>query len=157
MKKLITITGILVLTAVIAYPVFAWGPKWGGMHRGMGYRGHGPGYCWQGTPAYGALTPEQQTKLDKLQQDFYNETAKLRSELWAKRGELNALLSSPNPDEQRVKELQAQINELRNQLSQKRLDFDLQARKIVPNTPGPYGGPGYGMHRGPYGPGYCWN
>ena len=157
MKKLITITGILVLTAIIAYPVFAWGPRWGGMHGGMGYWGHGPGYCWGGRAAYGTLTPDQQTKLNKLQQDFFNETAKLRSELWAKHAELNALLSSPNPDAQKVKELQAQINSLRDQLSQKRLDFDLQARKIVPNTPGPNVGPGYGMYRGPHGPGYCWN
>ena len=157
MKKLITITGILVLTAIIAYPVFAWGPRWGGMHGGMGYWGHGPGYCWRGPAAYGNLTPEQQTKLDKLQQDFYNETAKLRSELWAKQRELNALLSSPNPDDQRIRQLQAQINDLRDQLSQKRLDFELEARKIVPNTAVPYGGPGYGMHRGVPGPGYCWN
>jgi len=157
MKKLITITGILVLTAVIAYPVFAWGPKWGGMHRGMGYGGHGPGYCWQGSRAYGNLTSEQQAKLNELSQNFYNETAKFRSELWAKRGQMKALLNSQNPDEKELKELQAQINELSNQLSQKRLDFELQVRKIAPNTPGPYGGPGYGMHRGPYGPGYCWN
>ncbi len=157
MKKLITITGILVLTAIIAYPVFAWGPHWGAMHGGMGYWGHGPGYCWGGSGAYGNLTPEQQIKLNKLRQDFFNETAKLRSELWAKHAELNALLSSPNPDEQKVKGLQAQINSLRDQLSQKRLDFDLQARKIVPNTPGPNGGPAYGMYRGPHGPGYCWN
>jgi len=157
MKKLITITGILVLTAIIAYPVFAWGPRWGGMHGQPGYWGHGPGYCWGGQTSYGNLTPEQQTRLEELQQDFYNETAKLRSELWAKRGELNALLNSPNADEQRIRQLQAQLNDLRAQLSQKRLDFQLEARKIAPNATIPYWGPGYRMHRGPYGPGYCWN
>jgi zinc resistance-associated protein len=99
--------------------------------------------------------------LNQLRQKFFDDTATLRSDLWAKQGELNALLNSPNPDQTKVRQLQDEVNDLRTKLSQKRLDFELEAKKIVPNAgpgPGMYGGgPGYGMHQGPYGPGHCWN
>ncbi len=162
MKKLATVTGILLLVAVFAYPVFAWGPGWGGMHKGMGHGGgHGPGWCWRTGAGYGALTPEQQTQLNQLRQKFFDETTTLRSDLWAKQGELNSLLNTPNPDQSKVKQLQDEVNDLRAKLSHKRLDFQLKAKKITPNAgpgPGMYGGgPGYGMNRGSYGPGHCWN
>ncbi len=158
MKKIITTIGIVLLMGALAYPVLAWGPGWGGMQGGMGTWG-GPGYCWRAGTAYGSLTPDQQAQLDQLRQKFYNETADLRSQLWAKRGELNSLLTAQNPDQNRVRELQNEINDLRAQLSQKRLDFQLEAKKIAPNAgPGAgWGGPGYGRHKGYHGGRPCWN
>ncbi len=159
MKKLVTVTGIVLLVAALAYPVFAWGPRWAGMQGRMGNWGGGSGYCWRSGADLGTLTQEQQNQLIQLRQKFFNETANLRSELWAKRGQLRTLLTVQNPDETRLKELQGEINDLRAQLSQKRLDFQLEAKKIAPNV-GPgfgWGGPNVGRHKGFRGPGPCWN
>jgi zinc resistance-associated protein len=182
MKKTLTIMGALLLVAAVAYPVLAWGPGWGGMHQGMGW-GHGPGYCWNGGTGNGSgtLNQEQGTKLDQLQQNFYNDTAPIRNELWNKSRELNTALNAANPDRARITALQSEINDLRAKMSQKRLDFELEARKIAPNTgvAGGYGpgygrggwgmmgyghgpgimgnGRGYGNHRGGFGGGPCWN
>ncbi len=183
MKKTMTTIGALFLVAAIAYPVLAWGPGWGGMHRGMG-RGHGPGYCWNNGGSYGNgnLSQEQATKLDQLRQKFYNDTTPLRNELWNKSRELNTELNVPNPDRARMTSLQNEINDLRAKMSQKRLDFELEAKKIAPNTgvakgygrgghgmkgyghgPGMMGNcrghgmMGYGNHRGGYAGAPCWN
>jgi zinc resistance-associated protein len=170
MKKTLTILGALLLVAAVAYPVLAWGPGWGGMHRDTGW-GYGPGYCWNNGVGYGygGLSQEQATKLDQLRQNFYNNTAEIRNELWTKTRELNSELNSANPDRNRITALQNDINNLRSKMAQKRLDFDLKARKIAPNAdtaqgygPGSgqgmmgYGRGGYG-HMGGYGGAPCWN
>jgi zinc resistance-associated protein len=110
--------------------------------------------------------------LDKLHQKFHDETAQLRNEIWTKSRELNTLLNSPNPDTEKAKALQKEISDLRAQLAEKRLNFKLEERKIVPEVrfgrghgKGYYGhhmrgygpGMGYGHHMGGYGPGTCWN
>lgn len=164
--------GALLLVAAIAYPVLAWGPGWGGMHRGMGW-GYGPGYYGNNGGGYGYsnLSQEQAAKLDQLRQDFYTDTAPIRNQLWNKSSELNDALNAATPDRDHITALQNEINGLRAQLSQKRLDFSLKARKIAPDTGlaqgyGQRSGPGYGwgmMGYGGYGNhmyGYgsgCWN
>ncbi len=162
MKKAAMITVIALLAAAFVYPAFAHGPRWGAMGGGPGKRGMdqgwGPGACWRGGTGYSALSEEQRIQLQELRQRFLDETAGLRSKLWAKRGELRALLSASNPDETRLKELQAQINELRAQLSQKRLEYNLQAKKIAPGAAfgrGPGFGMGYGHWMRGFGPGAC--
>jgi zinc resistance-associated protein len=100
--------------------------------------------------------------LDTLNKKFHDETAELRNDLWNKRGELSALLNSPNPDAEKAKALQKEISDLRANLAEKRLDFELEERKVAPE--GSYGrgygkgsgkgyGKGYGHHMGGYGPG----
>ena len=173
MKKTISILGALLLVAAIAYPVLAWGPGggWGGMHRGMGW-GYGPGNCWNNGGGYGYnnLTQEQAAKLDQLRQDFFNDTTPIRNELWNKYSQMNTELTAATPDRARITTLQNEINDLRAKLSQKRLDFNLETRKIAPNTGLAQGyGPGYGWGMMGYGRGYgnhmygsggyggCWN
>ena len=170
MKRWAVGLGSLLLLAVFAFPVFARGPGWGGYGmgygQGMGY-GPGPANC----PRYGNygqgyasnLTPEQRTQLDQLRQKFYTDTANLRNELWAKNGELNTLLNSPNPDPQKAQDLQRQVSDLKGKMAQSRVNFELDAKKIAPEgaayaDSGPGYGPGYGprMGRG-FGPGTCWN
>ncbi|UCE81769.1 MAG: periplasmic heavy metal sensor [Deltaproteobacteria bacterium] len=176
MKKLATTLGILVLVAVLAAPVFA--HRWG---KGESYGG--PGYCWRDSQQYGSLTESQRAELDKLEQNFFNDTAKLREEIWTKSAELNTMLNSANPDANKVRALQKDISNLRAKMSEKRVNFELEARKISPNARsgrgygGGYGyrghhGPHYGHHgqyyghhgpygyrgqTGGYGPGACWN
>lgn len=171
MKKTLTIIGALLLVGAIAYPVLAWGPGWGGMHRGgMGW-GHGPGSCWGngGGHWYGNLNQEQAAKLDQLRQKFYSDTEPIRNDLRNKSRELSSVVNAENPDKAKAETLQSEINALRDKLSQERLSFQLEAKKIVPNTgvaegygsgygPGMMGsGRGYGNHMGGFGGAPCWN
>ncbi|MBW1886825.1 MAG: Spy/CpxP family protein refolding chaperone [Deltaproteobacteria bacterium] len=183
MKRLAMILGIVVLAGAIAIPVLARGPGWGKGGQRMG-RGGDPGSSSQYGRGYDNLTEEQRTQLDKLHQKFYDETAQLRTEIWAKRGELRILMNTSNPDVEKAKALQKEISDLMGKMAQEKIAFQLEARKINPGLPfgGGFGkgygrhmkrygpGMGYGHHRGGYGPGmgpgqypgghgpgYCWN
>lgn len=162
MKKTTIIIGILLLAGAVAVPVMAWGPHWGGGHHMMGYWGSGPEY---GRGDYDNLTSEQKSKLDTLDRKFYEETRDLREQVWTKSRELDNVLNSSDPDLEKAKALQKEMNDLRAKLDEKTLTYDLEARKIVPEDHrlGYAYGRGYGYHMMPYGhmmgygPGYCWN
>jgi zinc resistance-associated protein len=118
--------------------------------------------------------------METLHKKFYDDTAQLRNEMWSKSRELRALLDSPNPDADKARALQKEITGLRSQLAEKRLDFELEERKIAPDARHGYGYGrgygkgsgkgsgrgygrgyghhmgGYGPHMGGYGPGGCW-
>jgi zinc resistance-associated protein len=155
MKKLVTTLGILVLVGVLAAPVFAhrWG--WGGQTGGPGYYGR-----HMGGP-YASLTESQGAELEKLEQSFFNDTAKLRDEIWNKSAELNTALNGADPDAKKVRTLQREISALKAKMSEHRVNFELEARKIAPNARSGRGygrgyaggGSGYGMgpHHGPHG------
>ena len=180
MKKTLAVAGIILLVVAIAVPVLAHGPGWGRGRHMQGYWQGGQGGCPQYGPGYANLTEEQRAELNTLHQKFYDETAPIRNEVWAKRAELNTLLNTSNPDAEKAKALQQEISDLKAKMAQARLDFALEARKVDPNArigmgpgrgrvygkgycpraegygPGPgYGhGPGhYGRHMGGYGPG----
>lgn len=177
MKKTLTVIGIVLLIAAFAYPVFGRGPGWGrGYHmmgdwdRGhmMGDWGRGPGYSGTDNRGYGNLTEDQTKQLNALDRKFSDETADLREKLWSKSGELNTLMNSDNPDADKAKALQKEISDLQAAMAEKRTEYELEARKINPDNRygkgygrgygrGMRGGPGYGMGRGGYGPGACWN
>ena len=164
MKKLAIGIGILLAIGLVTVPVMAWGPHmgWGGNNM-MGYWGNGPNY---GRDA-GNLTADQQSKLAALDRKFYDETRDLRDQIWAKSGELDATLNSTTPDLTKAKALQKEISELRAKLDDKRFNYELEVRKIIPDQQLGYGygyghmmgnygyGMGYGMGYG-HG-GYCWN
>ena len=189
MKRLAVILGGLMVLTAFAYPVFAYGPGWGwapggghpmwGRGHHMGGYGPGPGYCRAYGGNLGDLTTEQQKQLDDLEQGFFNETEPLRNDLFSKSQELGALLNQADPDPEKAKTLQKEINDLRTKIGEKQLDYDLKVRKILPGEGygkgfgkgvrgqygrgfgrGAYGHPmwGRGHHMGGYGPGpgYCW-
>ena len=152
MKKLVTILGILVLVGVLTAPVFA--HRWG---RGGNYGGPG----WSESGEYGNLTESQQTELEKLEQSLFNDTVKLRDQIWNKSAELNTALNAADPDAKKVRTLQREISGLKAKMSEQRINFELEARKIAPNARSGRGygrgyagkGHGYGMgrHQGPHG------
>ncbi|MEJ2364258.1 MAG: Spy/CpxP family protein refolding chaperone [Deltaproteobacteria bacterium] len=170
MRKLLITLGILFMVGILAAPVFA--HRWGMGGYGA-YGGPGNGPRWLGG---GNLTDSQQAEMNKLQENFVNDTAKLREQIWNKSSELDRVLNSETPDANRVKTLQKEISDLQAKMADKRVEFELQARKIAPNAGfgrgyGRAHGMGYGMgygmgqhygpygHRGPqYGQGYgpCW-
>jgi zinc resistance-associated protein len=168
MKKVLTTLGILVLVGFLAAPVFA--HRWG---RGGNYGG--PGSCWSESGEYGNLTESQRAELEKLEQNFFNDTAKLRDEIRNKSAELNTMLNSPDPDAKKAQALQKEISNLKAKMGEQRVNFELEARKIAPNARFSRGqargyghrGHGYGMgyhhgQKGNYGQrgggyGPCWN
>ena len=132
----------------------------------MGNGGRGPGYGGAYNRGNSNLTEDQAKELDALDKKFTDETAGLREKLWTKSGELNTLMNGADPDAVKAKALQSEISDLRSQMAEKRTGYELEARKINPDTRygrgygrgsgrGMRGGPGYGGNRGGYGG--CWN
>jgi len=157
MKKTLAVAGIILLVAAIAVPVLAHGPNWGRGRHTQGYWQGGPGACPLYGQGYANLTEEQRAELGTLQQKFYEDTAPLRSEMRGKRAELNTLLNTPNPDAEKAKALQQEISDLKAKMAQARLDFQLETRKVDPNSRfgmGPGRGWGYGKGPWPRGEGY---
>lgn len=172
MKKILAIVGILALAAVIAVPVLAQGP---GYARGRGMQG-----AWAGDPGawprygWGAnLTDEQRAQMDSLHQKFYDETAQVRSQMWAKQAELNVLMNTSNPDLEKARALQKEISDLKAKMAQERINLYAETKKIDPDARFAQGwgrGKGFGPRGGDYGPGMgrgwsqggpgrgpCWN
>jgi Spy/CpxP family protein refolding chaperone len=182
MKKLTTIFGITLLSALLIVPLAVWAHGWGmgggymmgygggGPGNMMGYGGGGPGSYNQYNRDYNTLNSKQQQQLADLNRKFYDETRPLRDKLRSKSAELNALLSETNPDSGKISKLQKEISNLQAKLDEKAINNEIEARKIAPDNRfgGGYGyghmmmgGYGYGPMMGGYGTGYgpgaCWN
>lgn len=157
MKKLVTILGIMILVSVLIPPAFAYRGGCGGQFRGSGD-------CWGGRFSEN-LTEDQRAEMDKLQRSFFKDTSKHRNELWTKSEELDFLLDASDPDPKEVRNLQKDISNLRAQLAEKRIDLELETRKIAPKASSSYGrgcSRGYGKEirgcgsRGGSRAGGCW-
>jgi len=128
-KKVIVLCGIVVL-ALSALPALAYGP----------FSGRGPGACLSGGQDLEQnLTAEQQAELQKLRQDFADQTRELREGLQAKRQEMRTLMESSSPDKKELKRVQAEINTLRAQLADARIDHVLKVKEINPQAFSGYG------------------
>lgn len=127
------------------------GPGYGPHMMGPGMMGYGPYGGWQGDRDRwgGNLTREQAEQLENERESFYQETRELRDRIDDRYGELQAELSRENPDQKQVMELQKSLSTLEGELDQRRLEFQLEARKIAPE---------FGRFAAGYGPGggYCW-
>lgn len=73
MKRLATVLGILILIGVIATPVLARGPRRGGGHPMMGYRGNGSGYCRDFGQGTDNLSDKQRPPGDGLYRKYHDE------------------------------------------------------------------------------------
>lgn len=154
---------IIVLTVVAIFGIttlaFAgWGRGYGHM---MGRGDWGPGYHHRGGYGpgqggyYSNLSDEEIAKLDQQRSEFFKSTENIRQKLYEKELALRSELAKENPDTSKASSLQNEISKLQSDLDQKRLDYEIQARKSVPNYD--RGGRGYGpmMGYGPRGGGYC--
>ena len=143
MKKTVVAIGVVGALALSAATAFAWGPGGG---RGMGM-GHGPG---QG-PAVAAptLSAEQIAQLQKLQADRYAETATVRTEMFAKRTELQALFREPALDRAKIAAKQQEVTALQAQMQQKGLAArTAMAEVLTPEQRAQMPAYGSGMGRG---------
>ena len=165
MKKLLIVLGGVVLVASLAVPLLANGPGWSPGHHMRGYRGSDRGSCWGYDRSHRDLSGEQRIALEELDKKFYEETSKLKNEIRAKSAELNSLFNSTDPDPEKLRAFQRELSELRAKMDDRRLSYELEARKILPESrfSGGYGRDYYGHHMrgfGPgmsYGPGSCWD
>jgi zinc resistance-associated protein len=144
----ISIVVLLALTLTLGLAASSWArPFGGGMGGGMGH----------GIMGAMNLTPEQAGKLFDLKEKFRNDTAEVRKQTIVKRAELAALWKAENPDEKAIVAKQKELNTLRGKMLEKRVAFQLEARKIAPQLARCFGhGMGRGMGRGAgMGPGVC--
>jgi hypothetical protein len=135
-----TIFGITVVVALALMGSWAFAHgRWGG----MGHRGPGSGYGYDSN-----LAPEQQEKLQAEDQKFYEETAGLRTELYQKRLELQALLVDRTAETGTIKAKQREVLDLERQLREKALDHRLALREVAPEGYADHGRCGYGSGDG---------
>jgi zinc resistance-associated protein len=162
----------IMLFATVAI-AFAHGGDYGyggyGMGPGMmgygGYSGYGMGPGMMGYGGYGGhmgygpgpdrgyntnLSDAQRAKLDAAREAFFNDTRQLRDQIQEKRYSLNSELNKDNPDSAKVAQLQKELSQLDSEFDQKRIAYQLEVRKLLPENNVRSGfGPGYGN-------GYCW-
>jgi Spy/CpxP family protein refolding chaperone len=149
--------GIIVLTVVAIFGIttlaFAgWGRGYGHMmgdgDRGMGYH-HRDGYGHGQGGYYSNLSEDEIAKLEQQRAGFLKATDQTRQKLYEKELALRSELAKENPDTSKASSLQSEISRLQSDLDQKRLNYEIQTRKSVPNYD--RGGRGYGSRGG----GYC--
>lgn len=147
MKKLVMTLAIGVLITSLPFPAFARGRGWGGMGGHMGGSwGGGPGSCGQYDRGYGYQNPDAWSRQDQRDEAFYRDTAEMRDQIRTKSADLDTLLNSPNPDLERARSLQKEINGLQARMDEKRLNYELEERKRNPEA---RSGRGYGWDYGP--------
>ncbi len=146
------IIAVLVVVALVGFGSYAFADRVGGYgHHCMdcGYRGYKDGYR-SGRDYEGDLTRDEIRQLEETREAFYKDTKELRYKLEDKGVDLSRELAGENPDKQKAAKLQKEISELRSKLDQKRLNHQIETRKIAPKA-------GRGWMRG-YGSrgGNCW-
>jgi zinc resistance-associated protein len=156
--KKITILTFVAVFAIATLAFAGWGRGYGHM---MGYGGMGPGrnhmggYGYDQRGYYGNLSEEEMAKLDQQRAEFFKATENIRQQLYEKELALRSELAKENPDTSKASKLQSEISTLQSELDQKRLDYEIQARKSAPNYERGYRGSGPMMGYGPGGGGYC--
>jgi Spy/CpxP family protein refolding chaperone len=129
---------------------------WGSRGRMGGYGGHvmGPGYGpmmgYHNGPGYGDLSEADYNKLEAANEKFFEQTRDLREQLDEKRFALEKEWAKENPDAAKIKDFQNDISKLRSEFDAKRVEHELEVRKMMPESAR---GRGYaGGYRG----GNCW-
>ena len=89
------------------------------------------GGLFPGCPLNLNLTAEQKTKLQEQHNAFFKDTTGLRSDIFKKDQELEAMMLDPAVDAEKAKKLQNEISDLKGQMAQKSLQAQLNARAIL--------------------------
>jgi len=133
MKRFATASLIILLVTALTIPVFGYGFKQGkgpGMTQG---RFGGGEYGRMNHDGHTRLTAEQSKDMKALHDRYLEEITPLRSDLFAKRSELRLLWNKETPDGDLIKAKTKEISIIRDQLTDKRIDYRLAVQKIVPS------------------------
>jgi hypothetical protein len=106
-------------------------------------------------PNWTDLTEAQQQKYMTLHDDFIKNTTPLRDAMWAKKVELNALMSNQNVDANKVAGVVTEMNKMRAEMRAQRASFAATVKKEVGIEP--LGNPHRGNNMGYNCPGYNGN
>ena len=165
-RKIVVIFAVVALVGLGSYAFADRGGGYG--HRGYGHQGYGMddgrhgkgmGYGHRGDRDddrsdrnyEGDLTRDEIRQLEEARDTFHNDTKELRYKLDDKKVDLRRELAGENPDKQKASKLQKEISELRSELDQKRLDHQIETRKISPKA-----GRGWMRGYGARGGESCW-
>jgi len=148
-RKVITVLAVVALVGFGSYAFADRGGRYGdggyghqgygmdygrhGYGMGHGHRGH-RGDCRSDRDYGGDLTRDEIRQLDEAHEAFYKDTEELRYKLDDKEVDLSRELAGENPDKQKAAKIQKEISELRSKLDQKRLNHQIETRKIAPNA-----------------------
>lgn len=152
-KKIITIMAAIALIGIGTFAYAHWNEGWG--QHGWMYGGYGMPHEYYGDQRYDDLSDDQIKSLEKERDVFFEETEKIREDLYAKQLELQSELFKSDPDTARAAELQKEISELEAQLDQKRIDHMIKLRKLNPETGRGFASMGHMMNYGSNYPGAC--
>lgn len=103
----------------------------GGM---MGYRGTGQAERFQDNLSKGTYSNtdyEKRRALKALDQRYYENTLPLENRLKGKDIELQAVLNKPDPDINRARIINREINDLMRQIREENRRYELEARRIM--------------------------
>ncbi|MFI5340594.1 MAG: Spy/CpxP family protein refolding chaperone [Candidatus Methylomirabilales bacterium] len=149
MKGTMVALGLVGALALTATAAFAW-ESW----RGVGPFGYGPGNGLD--LASTNLSADQTAKIQKIQRDQFAEMAKLRTEMFTKAGELQALFREPTLDKAKIATKQKETTGLQAQMQEKALAAWTAVAEVLTSeqraqlpASGPGMGPGFGPGFGP--------
>lgn len=134
MKRFTGITGILLLAALIAFPMAASGQDTQTGKQTMMGSQRGKGQRMSRGDITSNLTAEQREQIKELQKKFRDDNAETIKQLMTKRFDLNTVLASDTPDADKAKAIQKEISELNGKLAQERIDLYIELRKINPDA-----------------------
>jgi Spy/CpxP family protein refolding chaperone len=127
MKKNSMITVISIISVwLFAVSASAQMRKGAGGMMGMGM-GPGGNYMMQGLN----LSQEQMQQLTDLQSRLLNDISPLRLSKQKKKLELQSIMLETNPDLAKAKTVQKEMFDLKSQIAEKRLEAQIDARKIL--------------------------
>ena len=89
--------------------------------------------------------------MQELHQKHYNEVAPLREKMFSLRQELRTLWSDPKADSKAIEEKTKEMNALRNQMQDKKVQFRLETRSLLTPDQIKAFGSGCGQGFGPKG------
>jgi Spy/CpxP family protein refolding chaperone len=118
----------------VAAVAFAHGQRMGGYMTGPGCQGRmmGPGQGRGFNGAYASLSDEDRAKIDAAREKFFDETRSLRRDMDDQAYALSKEMNSDNPDSAKVAQLQKQLSKLEADFDQKRVQHQLEMRKLLP-------------------------
>jgi Spy/CpxP family protein refolding chaperone len=155
-KTLLVGTVLFVAGVSLAFAQGGGRGNWGGGYNGdcPGY-GTGPGMMdgrgmGRGMMNDPNLSQEQRDQLSAERDKFLADTEELRDSIRDKRNALREEMSKQDPDTAKVGQIQKELSALQGDFDQKRVQHQLEVRKILPDDYRGAGGPrnGRGAHRG---------
>ena len=118
------ISQILLVGLLVVFAGTAMAGPWG--------RGMGQGYGLGSYPCATAnLTADQAAQLQTMRESSLKEISPLQNELFTKKSEMRTLWTAPNPDTGRISALQQEMLDLQGKIQEKRLQFNLECRKVL--------------------------